>query len=437
MMVFLPVMLVYVTPGPGDRTWLLALLVTTAAGARYAWIVTDGRRRLYEMSFWVFSYVFLGLAPLVQLRTEQNPATTPRIDTTLNATAMTVVIVGLAAFAVGLRVRGIRRPAARKPFVLNGTDLPRTLLLTFFALGVDALFLVNVGLGALFSTRDELAQAVDQNWSSSSTSALIGAITAMSLLVAFVALVKCVGQTKSREWPLIALTIVVGLALAVTVNPISSARYVFGTTALAIAAVFGLFATAARFRLTAILWVVALIVLFPLADAFRYSSAGEVKANTVVESLTSPDFDAFAQINNTLLYVQRHGVTHGEQAVGVVLFWVPRQIWPDKPRDTGIVLSESRGYRFQNLSAPIWAELYINGGWLLLLGGMVTLGAVVRSRDWRIEQSLRQARAPGIAACVLPFYLMILLRGSLLQAMSYLAVILVASAFVGRWERVK
>jgi hypothetical protein len=116
---------------------------------------------------------------------------------------------------------------------------------------------------------------------------------------------------------------------------------------------------------------------------------------------------------------------------------VPRQIWPDKPRDTGIVLSESRRYRFENLSAPIWAELYINGGWLLLTGGMIALGALVRSQDRRIEESLQQVRTPAIAACVLPFYLMILLRGSLLQAMSYLLVILVASAFVGRWERAR
>jgi hypothetical protein len=80
--------------------------------------------------------------------------------------------------------------------------------------------------------------------------------------------------------------------------------------------------------------------------------------------------------------------------------------------------------------------MYINGGWPLLVVGMLGLGIVVKSQDNRIEESLRRARAPSILACILPFYLTILLRGSMLQAMSYLIVILVSAMFVSRWERV-
>jgi hypothetical protein len=271
--------------------------------------------------------------------------------------------------------------------------------------------------------------------------------TAMTLLVSFIALVKGVEQTRNREWPLIGLCVLVGLALVITVNPITAARYIFGTALLALAALFGLFATRRLFRLTAMLWVVVLIVIFPLADAFRYSAEGELKSGSLVETLTSPDFDAFPQINNTLLYVHRYGLTDGRQAVGVVLFWVPRSVWPEKPRDTGILLSETRDYRMQNLSAPLWAEMYINGGWPLLVLGMFGLGILVRSQDERIENSLQRrvakvaghqrARAPAILACILPFYLMILLRGSLLQAMSYLMVILTCTAFVSRWEKIR
>ena len=258
----------------------------------------------------------------------------------------------------------------------------------------------------------------------------------MTLLVSFIALVKCIKQSNVREWPLIALTVLVGLALAITVNPITSPRYIFGTVALAVAAFFGLFATPRLFRLTAILWVLALIIVFPFADAFRYSSAPSFKSNSIVESLSSPDFDAFAQINNTVLYVERHGTTRGRQAAGVALFWVPRRVWPDKPRDTGILLAESRGYTFQNLSGPLWAEMYINLGWPLLAIGMLALGIAVRLQDNRIEERFQRARAPSILACILPFYFTILLRGSLLQAMSYLLVILGCTILISRWERV-
>lgn len=436
MVAILPAILIHATPAPKSAAWSFTLAITTIAGARYSWIVADGRRRLYEMSFWVFTYVFLGIAPLAQLRTGQLPITTPRIDTSLQQQALVVVIVGIVAVLIGASFSLPPQSFLRAKYVANGVDLGRSVVLALCALLFDAYFTAKVGIGNLLSSRDELSRAVGYAWAESSTTALVVAVTTMTLLVAFIALVKCLGQTKHREWPLMTLTVLVGLALAVTVNPIANARYISGTAILAVATLFGLFATSRRFRVTAILWVVALIVVFPLADAFRYSTSGEFKSTSVLESLTSPDFDAFAEIDNTLLYVERHGVTRGRQAVGVAMFWVPRRLWPDKPRDTGIVLSDSRGYTVQNLSAPLWTEMYINGGWPLLVVGMLGLGILLRSQDNQIEESLRRARAPGILACILPFYLTILLRGSLLQAMSYLLVILVSTMFVSRWERV-
>jgi hypothetical protein len=437
MVVLLPAALVLLTPSPQSSTWLLALVVTTASGLRWTWIVADGRRRLYEMTFVVFAYVFLGIAPLVQLRSGATPATTPRIDPALQEEAIFVVIVGLLAFFCGLSLSTTQRSVLRKVYVVNGVDLTRTVLLALGALTVDAYFVSKVGLGTLFDTRDDLSQAIESTWPESSIAILMQAGAAMTLLVSFIALMKGIKQTGSREWPLIGLCVVVGLALATTVNPITAPRFIFGTAALAVAASLGLFATPRLFRLTAILWVVALLVIFPSADAFRYSEQGDLRSASLLETLTSSDFDAFAQINNTLLYVERHGLTNGRQAAGVALFWVPRRIWPDKPRDTGILLSEARGYKFQNLSAPLWAEMYINGGWPVLALGMLGFGILVRSQDRRIEASLQRARAPGILACILPFYLMILLRGSLLQAMSYATVIVVCTAFVSRWEKVR
>lgn len=435
MVVLLPAILIYVTPAPNSRVWLLSLLITTISGARYTWIVADGHRRLFEMSFWVFTYVFLGIAPLVQLRTGQTPYTAPRIDTTLQLDAIMLIIVGIVAFAIGLSIAGPRQGFLRQPFVANGVRLGRTILLAVFALIFDIYFISKVGLKNLFSSRDDLARAIESAWPESFIAVLISGATSMSTLVAFIALVQYIRQTNNREWPLIALTVLIGLALAITVNPISNARYVFGSAALAVAALFGLFATPRLFRLTAIIWLIALIFVFPLMDAFRYSTAGEFKSGTTVESLSSPDFDAYAQVNNTLLYVEREGITEGRQALGVLLFSVPRRFWPDKPRDTGILISENRGYAFKNLSAPIWAELFINGGWPLLVIGMLGVGFLVRTQDNRIEDSLQRARAPSILACILPFYLMILLRGSLLAAMSYFFVISSCAIFVSRWER--
>ncbi len=433
MAVIVPALLIRITPTPRESAWLWALVVTTIAGLRYAALIQSGRRRPVEMSFWVFTYVFLGLAPLVQMRTEQVPDTTKGADPTLNGPAMVVVVVGIAAFLAGLAISGSLRggsTAGAAVPIAREVDRRRALLLGVAALMSAAYYIGTVGPSTLFSSRDNLAQAISARWQEP-IAAVVSAGAQMPALVAFIALAKV--YQRRRDPFVLTLLILVGVALAVVLNPIANARYTSGTAALAVAALFGLLSTPTRFRLVAVSAVAALVVLFPMLDLFRYSASGELKSAGPLDSLVSPDYDSFAQINNTVLYVHREGATQGRQAAGVVLFWVPRKLWPDKPTDTGILLADFRGYKFKNLSAPLWCELYINGAWPALVLGMAALGAFARRADARIDATLRRTRSPGVLACILPFYLIILLRGSLLQAMSSLLVIVVCGMFVLYW----
>jgi len=109
---------------------------------------------------------------------------------------------------------------------------------------------------------------------------------------------------------------------------------------------------------------------------------------------------------------------------------VPRTMWPNKPIDTGTLLGEFKGYNFTNLSAPMWSELLINFGWVGLVLGMAALGYLFRRLDSGAEARLRVSSIPPVLGCVIPFYLLIVLRGSLLQAMANLLVILLFSWFV-------
>lgn len=434
MVVLVPIVVIGFTPTPHRSVWMGALVVTTIAGVRYAWIIGEGYRRLIEMSFWMFTYVFLGLAPLAQLRLEQNPPTTPRLDPSLDPAALVIVVTGLVFFCVGLFVAKLVWP--RLPAVMTGErgagriDPVRAVILAVIALALNAYYIGKIGIGTLLESRTAVTEQAEGALGQSSTAVIIAAGAMMSLLVAFIAVVKYYDTMAVKERLLLPVIIVLGAVLCVTLNPISNARYLFGTAALAVAALFGLFATRGRFRVVAILAVAALVLVFPLADAFRYSSSAQFKTSNPLESLTSPDYDAFAQINNTVLYVQNNGNTGGDQALGVLFFWVPRTIWPDKAQDTGVLLATSRNYAVDNLSAPLWTELYINGGYAVLILGMLLFGLVAGVQDRRIEISLRTARAPTVLACILPFYAIILLRGSLLQAMSYLVVIISCALFV-------
>ena len=53
---------------------------------------------------------------------------------------------------------------------------------------------------------------------------------------------------------------------------------------------------------------------------------------------------------------------YGENFIGVLLFFVPRAIWPSKPIDTGEIVSSSLGYIYTNVSSPLTAESLLGFG---------------------------------------------------------------------------
>jgi hypothetical protein len=427
-----PLLLAATFPRPADSAWG-PLSVTIVAGLRYAWLIGVGERRLIELTFWLFTYVFLGLAPAVQLRSGTEPSTTPGIVSSLNGEASIVVLAGIAALGIGMVVRRSRQIEGEAPLPQPEAVVLQARVRQVATLGLFlwVYYVYHVGVTALFSSRESLNMRTASIWPDSATGALVVASPRMCLLVAFVGLVKIRQQKAVLGQPKPAvLLVLVAIALLVVVNPVSCPRYVFGTVALGMAAALGMYATPGRYRTVAILALGALLVLFPLADSFRYDTSNGLESVDLLASLTAGDFDSFAQINNAVRFVERDGSTMGRQAIGVVLFWVPRSAWPSKPVDTGILLAESRGYSFSNLSAPLWAELFVNGSWVGLVLGMATLGWYVRKWDDYIAGTLRTARVPGVLACIVPFYLILVLRGSLLQSMSYLAVISVSAAWV-------
>lgn len=405
---------------------LIAVTCLISAG-RLAWIIASGRPRLFELTFWTFVYVFLVLAPIVQFSSGDYPSTTPAMATGLNFSAMTVVLIGCMSAVVGISSGKTGQVAS----AAAGVHKKRTWILVAASLAINAYYVAKIGPSNFFATRDQLTRVMNMIWPNTSTAALIHGVATMPLLVAFGALLQLRrqedhGRRLSSQIP---LWIVAG-ALLVSVNPISGARYYFGTVALSLAAMLGAYATPARVRRSALAFILGLIFIFPVADIFRHTETFVIDRSGPVASMTSGDFDAIDQINNTVRYVEDRGVTYGRQALGPVLFWVPRSVWPDKPTDSGILIAKYRGYSFENLSEPLFAELFINGGWIALIVGMVMVGRLLHRGDSQLASDLAGKRSPGVLNQILPFYLVILLRGSLLQATALLVVLLVCTAWV-------
>lgn len=424
-----PFLIMYGTPNDASNgRYVGPLLVAILSGCAYSVILGSRRRQLFAMTFWLFVYVFLAIAPMIQLRLGQDTDTAGNINHELDWPTTAVVLVGCIAFLCAWLIRDKETSTSGTIPELNSRKVT---ILTLAALAVFAYYVSKIGFSNLFISRLGLDYIRAAAWPDRSTASLITGAAQMGLLVAVVAQIhlrkarQTAGERARNFAPFVAI-----VCLFVCVNPISSPRYVFGTVLLAVLASMGAFSTLGRFRFGAMAAVFGMVYLFPIMDMFRSSLTPNAKSQNPLEAMLSGDFDSWSQITNAVEFTESYGHTWGSQLMGVLFFWVPRSMWPDKPIDTGSLLADFKLYDFRNLSAPLWGELLVNGGWVLLVVGMFLVGMFIRRMDKRTEIALRASSVPGVLGSILPFYMLLLLRGSLLQSMAYLSVILLSYAFI-------
>lgn len=412
-----------------DPWWSMAVIVIV--GLRFAWVLGSSTRHIFEMVLWLFTYIFMGMAPYVQYRLGVNPSTTAYVHEGARETAGVLVLVGIFALMLGSWLGRARIRAGVKMLRVSVVSERKANLLAWAAMALFVYYGLQVGFSSFWISRAQLAVLRAEVWPEPAVNAMMTGGMTMSLLVAFVAQMVVRQQRKlsGRRGPVLMPLILAVLTLW-AVNPVSSPRFVFGTVFLAMLATLGVYGTLARFRAMSVAALVGMLTAFPLADLFRFSTDATFEVEGPLEAMLSGDFDSFNQVVNSVSYVQNEGITWGMQGLGVLFFWVPRSIWETKPIDSGSLLAEYMGYTFKNLSAPIWAELFMNGGWVALVLGLGVLGYAFRVADYRTHIYLRSSRVPPVFVTVVAFYLLLLLRGSLLTAASYLLVITVCAWFV-------
>lgn len=429
-----PGALLLTVPDSGrSQGWVVTILIAVYGGVRLSVLWVSGMPRLFDFFVWLYSYVFLGIAATVQIRTDDIAVTTPGMDPVLDLPTAYVVLLGLAAYELSRPAwLWLRRRAPERQLTPAGISAFRSVLLYGMGFAFAAYYLSRLGLQIVIADRYTAGYLGNQAWAEPSTRAIVGALAVYPLLVATGALAQVRQRSEPGAgrlaWTGLVWLGVIGLLLVA--SPISSARYTFGTVAFAIVCYFGATRTPGRARLAMGGMVLAMIFLFPLADAFRTSTVTFNRSGFFGEYAGNADYDSFWQIANAWSYAETGFVEPFRQLLGSVLFWVPRVFWPNKPTDTGIVLANYRGYDFSNLSAPIWAEFLVNGGVLLVAVGFAILGPVLASLDRRMAPAHFAGGWWGLTGAILPVYMVILMRGSLLQATGALFVAIGCLVFV-------
>jgi len=428
----LPVVMLGPTSQSFSPAFFVQCLVIFHAAVGLSLVLTARQIRIVQFGFWTFTYVWMGLAPLAMLITGRFPwALFVDLDTAFRAS--TIIELGLLAYTVGVVL------AQRSPKPTVDRLLPRALsrqfdstkvvALAVLAVGISLVLLPRLGgLEAAFDTRvgaGDARSTLKEGVENSNFQLMRWAIL-VSIFWSMVALFRL---RPLRSAPHIGLLLSMLLAAAVAMNvilnnPISMPRYWAGTVWLTLLFSLPLLRRVGPFRGAAAAVLLSAAVLFPYSDYFRYEET-DIRIASVADQLSrNGDYDAYQQLGIGLYMVDDLGHSPS-QALVVPFAWVPRSSWEGKPEALGQTIAAYAGYDFTNLSAPLWIESYVWGGFPVLVAVFVGLGWLSARLD-QISWAVRH-RDLAIAGCLIPalaIFQIFLLRGSLLPAIAPLALII-------------
>ncbi|WP_104055229.1 MULTISPECIES: O-antigen polymerase [unclassified Arthrobacter] len=431
-----------------DTNFLIRYAVALYAAIKLATLLWQTDIRPVAGVFWIFVYTGMGLAPLAQLATGRSTALAIQVTEDLLTMASLLTLVGCVcfdlAYHVRLRRRGLIRPRLRFR-TLRSLDVLR--IFSVGAVVAALVYIVQVGGPAVFFlSRQETSEALDAI-SPDSGQALRAIVSAAGSVACLTALIFYIHVWRTRDRKLAAVD---GFLIAALVimnvivnNPVSNSRY------WTLAVVFGVLLPLIRgrkalFNAAVAGGVIASVVIFPLSDITRRAAGAgvPVRSDSIWVTIATKDYDQFTMLSNTLGYTMDHGLSWGMQALGPLLFWVPRVAWPEKPLDTGVEVGMWMNSTNLNLSAPLWAEAWINFGLLGLILIFAALGLLARRLDAGFRAEILSKGSVGyLGISIFAGYLFIILRGSLLQSMGRLMIlvlsILILTAVTNRQERLE
>jgi hypothetical protein len=396
------------------------LLICILSTFQLSKTVNFGWERLHEQMFWLFNFVWLGLAPLVQQLSGKRPLPF-EVTSSDYSSAGWLVFFSLIAYSIVIEIRF--KQFAKKPVSDPKALIRKLILFARVASLISILIIIWIGPIAFIQSREDFNKALfQQGRADNSQGAILAALCCVPIFVCMIALqiqLKFRYQMGTHRKLQNTFKWILVLNLFVN-NPISQGRFWFCTVwgSFFLVRIWGKSRMVAHFPIIGVLFV---LLIFPISDVFRYSStSGNLKLSTPISMLeTKGDFDSFEQIAWGMKYVQEVGHTNGSQILGAVVFAVPRAIWPDKPRDTGIILGKAANFGNLSLSAPIWIEGYIDGGLILMCLYMLFF-AYAHSRFREMSRN-----NPSFSIIFIPYQLVVL-RGSLIASMGFTAILLIS-----------
>jgi hypothetical protein len=400
------------------------IIIAPAAGLTF--VLLKETLNFAASVYWVWSFVFFGLAPAYQVASGSFPWMGQFTNSTLIKTDTLIIaghlaVIGGLAFSRRKRARFGHKTPLRSDSILDVKPTTQRFLrrLLVYYTGASFLFIGLMG-PHLFKARADFRDGVLAVARLPFGGTLYFVVTAGSIVLPAVGIVAYRYKAGvSRKLMFGAL-----LAGAIVTNPLLGSRFLTGSFVLAVAAAF--IGRRASLRFVPAISIVLLVFLFSSSDVLRGDGTGSTKLQWASPqgALTSYNFDAYEMFARevSLTPVERRQMpSRLTLTVAPIVRWIPLVARPFIGKAGGAAVATETGMQYTNVSMPLWAEGNLDLGdlgtviYMALLGAWIGQAGRQTTKNASVEQLASDVVMPGTAAL-----LFILLRGTLYEVLGYL-----------------
>lgn len=403
----------------------LRIIVHIFISARISFLTAQPIKNIGPICFYIFVYLWIITVPSMQMYYDDWPW---RIILTqeIHIYIFIIVIISILSFESGWNLSYNKKHYYNKNYIIIPNE--NIIYILFIAyLFIFIFFIVNIGdLSLLFGARVNAYQ----NVVGSSTARLVAnalfrtPIVAISLVL-FSLYLSGLHRRYRFFW---GLAIACLIMLTISNFPTAQTRAGIGSVIIAFIAVWFIYRRPRLANWFPTVMAGGMLIAFPLL--------GQTRRNVDLDSLNwegvrnayfQGSFDAYQMLGVIVDYTNTYGVVWGRQFLGALFFWVPRSIWPDKPIGSGAQVGTDLGMSFTNISAPLWAEAYLNFGMLGVLAVFFILGWVLRTISTAF---LDRGGMMMIFGSFFVGFQLFLLRGDLMSSFTFLTPFLVFAILI-------
>lgn len=385
---------------------------------------SDRSYSLYKV-FYIFVLFFFCIAPAIQFKNGVSLLFTKFAESDYVITTLyillSIILYSFFYFIFNKKIRVSNSKSTKieeikiKPLKLRKEILP---LLISSCIFLIYLYINKFNLASLLFRGGELADRIPI---SQISFLILSYFLRPMTMILFLSI--CITKVTHKIVPLLLFILFV-----LTAPPTGMAR--FAAAAMYIPVVMWFIPILRKKNMFVLVLILSLLIVFPFLGNFRhYSGMQNIKIGLDFEQFETLNFDSFSMFMRVL---KDDVITHGNQLLGVILFWLPRSIWPSKPIGSGAYIAEKSDLIFSNISMPYIGEGYINFGLL----GMVLFVILIAYITARLDKEYwsyvvyKDKSLDKIRYFLLLGLLFFVLRGDMLSSFAYTCGFMLSFKFV-------